>query len=383
MKIGLFTDTFTPQINGVVTVVRMMAREFAALGHEPIVFAPSYPDQPEEPGVRVYRFASRKVNFHPESRLTWPYRRRIPEVLAELDVVHSHTPFSMGLLALWTAKRYGLPHVHTYHTYFSEYRHYIPRPFRPTKRAAERISRAFCDRCDLVLAPSEEMKTALESYGVRTAVEAMPFGIDLEAFARPPRQDVRDALGIPAEAPLLLTAGRLGPEKNFGFLLEATARVLAQQPQAVLVVAGDGPLRNALEAQAAALGLAERVRFTGYLERECLIDAYRQADVFVFASKTETQGIVLLEAQAAGTPVVAVGAMGVLDVVDDGHSGTLVDENPEAFANATLALLEDPALHQRFSQGARSLANANGSAKSCRQLLARYEALRRQPILSH
>lgn len=382
MKIGLFTDTFTPQINGVVTVVQMMVREFSNLGHEAVVFAPAYPDQPQDDGAKVLRFPSRKVNFHPESRLTWPYRRKVPAVLSELDLIHSHTPFTLGLLALWAARHYKLPHVHTYHTYFSEYRHYIPRPIRPTKRAAERISRAFCNRCDLVLAPSEEMKNALSGYGVKTPIEALPFGIDLDAFRQPAHFDLRKAWAVPAQVRVLLTAGRLGPEKNFGFVIDTFARIHREIDNTVLVVAGDGPSRAALEQQAQTLGVADAVRFPGYVERKMLIDCYRQADVFVFASKTETQGIVLLEAQAAGTPVVAVGEMGVLDVVDDGVSGFLVAEDEAAFAQAVLGLLTDEDLYRRFCKGALALARANSSRKTCEHLLVRYQSLLKRPVLT-
>jgi len=382
MKIGLFTDTFTPQINGVVTVVKMMVREFSKLEHEAVVFAPAYPNQPAEDPTKILRFPSRKVNFHPESRLTWPYRRKVPAVLAELDVIHSHTPFALGLLALWAARHYKLPHVHTYHTYFSEYRHYIPRPIRPTKRAAERISRAFCDRCDLVLAPSEEMKNALGGYGVKTPIEALPFGIDLDAFQQPIGFDLRKAWAVDPEAKVLLTAGRLGPEKNFGFVIDAFAHIHREIGDVVLVVAGDGPARKPLEQRAQALGVEDAVRFPGYVERKRLIDCYHQADVFVFASKTETQGIVLLEAQAAGTPVVAVGEMGVLDVVDDGVSGRLVAEDKAAFAQAVLELLKNEATYRHFCEGALALAQANSSSKTCKHLLARYQSLLKRPALA-
>jgi len=375
MRIGLFTDTYAPQINGVSTVVQLMAREFDSWGHASFVFAPSYPERQIEPRERVWRFPSKKVRFHPESRLTWPYRRRVPEALSSLDVVHSHTPFSLGLLALWAAHHYGLPHVHTYHTYFTEYLHYLPRAIRPSKAVAQRASRAFCDRCDLVLAPSAEMKAELERYGLHTPVRAMPFGVDLEAFRGPVEFDLRAELGLASDARLLLTAGRLGPEKNFGFLLDAFAEVHRRVPAAVLALAGDGPARPQLEAQAAELGLGEATRFLGYVERTRLIDCYRAAELFVFASKTETQGIVLLEAQAAGTPPVAVGAMGTLDVVTDGRSGRLDAEEREAFAEAVVSLLSDEPARRALADGARALAAEHSARRSCEALLDLYGEL--------
>lgn len=375
MKIGLFTDTYVPQINGVATVIQMMEKEFRALGHEAIVFAPSYPDQPESEGPAVWRFPSRQVNFHPESRMTWPYRRKVPNILSELDVIHSHTPFSVGLLGLWASRHYRIPHVHTYHTFFSEYRHYIPRPIRPTKKMTERISRAFCNRCDLILAPSEEMKQELDTYEFTTPVEAMPFGIDLDTFNQPIRRDLKKNLNLDSTTKVLLTAGRLGPEKNFSFVIESFAKLKQQFEDVVLVIAGDGSARKGLEQQAASLGVQDAVRFLGYVDRSELVDYYPQADLFVFASKTETQGIVLLESQASGTPVVAIGEMGVLDVVNHGESGYLVEEDLDKFTASVHELLTDDDKHKAFSKGALKLAEAHSAQKTCEDLLKKYEAL--------
>lgn len=375
MKIGLFTDTYAPQINGVTTVIQMMEKEFKALGHEPIVFAPSYPDQPETEGPEVWRFPSRQVNFHPESRMTWPYRRKIPSILSELDVIHSHTLFSVGLLGLWAARHYNIPHVHTYHTFFTEYRHYIPRPIRPSVKMTERISRAFCNRCDLILAPSKEMKQELGNYEFSTPVEAMPFGIDLDTFSQPIRRDLKKNFNLSANTKVLLTCGRLGAEKNFSFVMDSFAQLKKQFDDVVLVIAGDGPAREDLERQAKDLGVQDAVRFLGYVDRSELVDYYPQADLFVFASKTETQGIVLLESQASGTPVVAIGEMGVLDVVNDGQSGYLVKEDLDAFTASVFELLTDDEKHKAFSKGALELAQQHSAQKTCKALMKKYEQL--------
>ncbi len=375
MRIGLFTDTYAPQINGVTTVVQMMQKEFKALGHEPIVFAPSYPDQPETEGPEVWRFPSRQVNFHPESRMTWPYRRKVPSILSELDIIHSHTPFSVGLLGLWASRHYNIPHVHTYHTFFTEYRHYIPRPIRPTKKMTERISRAFCNRCELILAPSEEMKQELDNYEFSTPVLAMPFGIDLDTFSQPIRRDLKKNLNLSSETKVLLTAGRLGPEKNFSFVLDSFAQLKQKLDDVVLVIAGDGAARQDLEQQAAKLGIQKSVIFLGYVDRSELVDYYPQADLFVFASKTETQGIVLLESQASGTPVVAIGEMGVLDVVNDAQSGYLVNEDLDAFTASVFELLTDDEKYKVFSKSAFELAQKHSAQKTCEELMKKYEQL--------
>jgi glycosyltransferase involved in cell wall biosynthesis len=383
MKIGLFTDTYTPQINGVATVVQMMRREFRAMGHDAYIFAPSYPDQSEEGEAgKVWRFPSRKVNFHPESRITWPYRRKVPRVLSELDIVHSHTPFTMGLLGVYASRRNDLPHVHTYHTFFTEYRHYFPRAIRPTKRMTEKISRAFCNRCHYVLTPSDKMRDELGTYDITVPIRAMPFGIDLDTFQREPKWDVKAELGLPDNTRILLTAGRLGEEKNFGFVIESFVKIHEKHPDTVLVIGGDGPARESLENQARMLGIKNAVHFLGYVERDQLVDCYLQSDLFVFASKTETQGIVVLEAQAAGVPVVAIGEMGVLDVVDHGQSGLLVSDNVDEYADAADSILSDSAIYDRYCQGALDLAERHSARRSCEDLIILYEELLKQPALS-
>jgi len=340
LKIGLFSDTYVPQINGVVTVLQTLRRLLDELGHEVFIFAPTYADA--KPEANVYRFASFTYPFHKESRVVIPYKRKTSAVFEALDVVHSHTPFSLGLLALWVARRYKKPHLHTYHTLFTEYRHYVPPPFRPTRGMAERISAAFCNRCDAVTAPSQKMRDELLRYGVKQKIFLLPFGPDLSEFKREPLWEPCRALKISPRTRVLLFAGRLGTEKNLLFLLRAFKRMSESKRDLCLVIAGDGPQRQELEEYATALGVRDQVLFTGYLEHAELIDLYKVADLFVFASKTETQGLVLVEALAAGTPIVAVGAMGVLDIVTDGENGLLADEDEEAFARAAIELLDDP-----------------------------------------
>ncbi len=380
MKIGLFSDTYVPQINGVVTVLQTMRRLLTELGHEVFIFAPTYADaQPEE---GVYRFASFTYPFHKESRVVIPYKRRTSAVFEALDIVHSHTPFSLGLLALWVARRYKKPHLHTYHTLFTEYRHYVPPPLRPTRGMAERISAAFCNRCDVITAPSQKMRDELLRYGVRKKIHIWPFGPDLSEFEKEPLWEPRRALKIPPRTRVLLFAGRLGTEKNLLFLLRAFQRMTDSKRDLLLVIAGDGPQRQELEEHITALGLSDLVLFTGYLEHAKLIDLYKTADLFVFTSKTETQGLVLVEALAAGTPIVAVGAMGVLDIVTDGENGLLVDEDEEAFARAAVGLLDDPQKLSAMKTKALKRAHELSAQGAIQKLVGIYRELCEFPLES-
>ena len=382
MKIGIFSDTFLPQINGVSTVVDVLVRELRELGHQPLLFVPDYPEIPREERVAeeeqgIYRFPSFTFAFHRESRVVLPLNRQAYRRLPELEIIHSHTPFSIGLYALWAAREFQIPHVHHYHTLFTEYRHYLPRPFRPSARLAERISAWFCNSCDVIITPSEPMRRELERYGVSRPIHSLPFGVDLREFQAELDWDARRGLGIPEGAPLLLHAGRIAREKNLRFLLRAFREMLNRKPELWLVLTGNGPQRPELEEYAKELGISDHVVFTGYLPREQLLALYKQADLFVFASKTETQGLVLVEAMAAGTPVVALGALGVLDVVHDGKDGLLLDPEiePQGYATAVVELLHDEGRRRRLAQGARETAEEMSAQRSVRRILEIYHDL--------
>lgn len=375
MKIGIFTDTYTPQINGVTSVVRELERALTRQGHDVYIFAPAYFHEQRCENGHIFRFPALNARFHKESRVVIPYDRRAFSVFKELDVVYSHTPFSMGLVALRAARKYELPHVHTYHTLFTEYLHYLPRFIRPTRRMAERISAAFCNRCDAITTPSVAMREELLKYGVQKPIYILPFGVDLEPFERPLQIDARAALGLEPDERLLLYTGRLGAEKNLKFLLRAFRQILDGSAQPLrLVLAGDGPYRPQLEQYAHELQLHNRVIFTGYIPREQLTDYYRAADLFVFASKTETQGLVLMEAMAAGLPAVAVSAMGVQDVVFHDETGLLVDET--IFAQTALQVLGDPARQARLREGSKRKAREMSIQHSAAQLIEIFERLK-------
>jgi len=375
MKIGFFSDTYCPQINGVSTVLLTLERVFGRMGHQVYLFVPAYQGRRSGANGNTYRFPALPVLYRKESRLAWPRSREARRAFAQLDVVHSHTPFSLGLLAIRVAHKYGLPHVHTYHTLFTDYLHFLPRPLRPTQRMTERISATFCNRCDAVTTPSRPMRQELLSYGIIRPIYALPFGLDMSDFSRPVTHDLHAELQLPPDEQVLICAGRLSQEKNISFVLRAFKLMLARQVKLRLVIAGDGPARAQLEEEARALDLTGWTVFTGYLERNKLIDYYKAADLFVYGSKTETQGIVYSEALASGTPVVAVGEMGVLDVVEDGTTGLLLPEDEKLFAEATVELLHDRERLEEMGRAAIQSAHKESAERSCEQLLEIYRGL--------
>ncbi len=376
LTIGFFTDTYRPQINGVATLLPILERVLRERGHEVYVFAPAYETRRAHlERERIFRFPAFPFWYHKESRVTIPYHREARRVFQQLDVVHSHTPFTMGMLGIRVARRYDIPHLHTYHTLFTEYLHYLPRYLRPSPEFVKRVSRAFCNRCDGVTVPTTPMKEELLSYGIRVPIWVLLFGMDMDAFSGPPKRDVRAELGLSPQEKLLLCAGRLSREKNVSFVLRAFRRVLAHRRDVRLVIVGDGPARAELEQEAQALELGDRVIFTGYRPWDALVDYYKTADLFVYGSKTETQGIVFTEAQAAGLPVVAVGEMGALEAVQDGVTGILTPEDEDAFAQAVLKLLQDEALYSKMSRAAREISERNSVQRSAERLLEIYDEL--------
>ncbi len=379
MKIGMFSDTFTPQINGVTTILLEVNKILKQLGHEPYIFAPQYSkDQPQANG-NIFHFPALKFIFHKESRFILPFNKEASSVFKNLDIVYSHTPFGMGLIAMNVMRKYDLPHVHTYHTHFTEYRHYLPALLRPTKGGAIRIVRAFCNRCDAITAPSQSMKDEIIGYGITKTVHLLTFGVDMELFDAPITIDARAAHNISKDEILLLYAGRLGSEKNNLFLLRAFRQIIDKwkEPKKLkLLFAGDGSDRANLENCAKELKLTGNVIFAGYVERTKLVDYYKAADLFVFASKTETQGIVMTEAMAAGLPVVAVGAMGALDAVYDGETGVLVKDDEQIFSQAVLDLLADEKRNQQLKANSKAKAYEISAQRSTEKLLKIFEELR-------
>jgi glycosyltransferase involved in cell wall biosynthesis len=373
MRIGLFTDMYIPEICGPTNVVHLLREELGRLGHDVYIYAPQYPHHHPEEEEGVFRFRARPFLFYKTSQFALPYSREATRSFQDLDIAHSHTPFSLGAVALGTALRHRIPHVHTYHGYLTEYRHYFPRPLRPPKRAVEEFSALFCNRCTLITTPSAPIKEALIRYGVHRPIHVLPFGVNLRSFEQDSVWSPRSALEIPTEAPLFLCSGRLAREKNLSFLLRAFDEIHARLPEAVLVLTGDGPEREALQNQVRQSGSRHAVIFTGFLDYDKLIDLYRAADLFLFASKTETQGLVLVEAMAGGTPVVAIGELGVVDVVKDNLNGVLVPENEQKFAQAALELWNDRPRYEDLRAGARETAETLSSRNCTLRFLEIYE----------
>lgn len=389
MRIGVFTDSYLPYTSGVVTSITTFNEELRRLGHEVFVFAPKYHGY-RDTDEGVFRFFSVPAPTNPDYALAVPVSPRLALTVGklELDLVHAHSPFNLGWWGARCARRFDLPLVFTYHTLYDQYVHYVPLAGPLARDLAVRYSRRFCDRCDLVITPTRQVEALVSGYGVRAPVRVIPTGVRLERFQQRRAGWLRSTWGIPSDAKVCLFVGRLTREKNLDFLLRAFAMVKAIISEAVLVIVAGGPLEQELKQLAVDLGLGldRDVVFTGRLGYDDVVDAYFDADLFTFASVTETQGLVLVEAMAAGLPVVAVRAFGVSDMVEDGKSGVLVEPDLEQFALQVVGLLRDDSRRAAMAPVARARAESLSSRATAarleheyREVLARHRNRRGEP----
>ena len=354
----MLSDVYFPRVNGVSTSIRTFARALLRMGHRVTLVAPGYGDAaavPDDGGLEIIRLPSRVVFFDPEDRLirARAMRQAIDRLAARpWDVIHVHTPFRAHTLGVRLARRTGRPLVETYHTYFEEYvGHYLPwLPSGVTRRIARATSRRLCHQVDHLIVPSVQMVEVLERYGIRTPHSVIPTGLELAEFIGGDGARFRRRHGIDPGRPTLVTVSRLAVEKNIGFLLEVVARLVGAFPTLLFLVAGEGPDAPRLRARVEQLGLGANVRFFGNLDRECeLLDAYRAGDAFVFASPTETQGLVLLEAMALGVPIVSTAVMGTATVLAGAGSAVVSEEEVGAFADSVARVLRSAELRRALS----------------------------------
>ncbi len=373
MRILYVSDVYFPRVNGVSTSIRTFRRELQAIGHEVIVVAPEYPLPAPAEEAGIVRIAARGVPFDPEDRLM--RSRPLRELAARLgthafDLVHIQTPFAAHYAGLRIARELGVPCVATYHTFFEEYlHHYVP--FAPRAARGAR-GPAGCPPpghpVDALVVPSRAMLSTLTAYGVRSPMTILPTGISFGEFAGGDGAAFRRRHGIPADRPVLVHIGRLAFEKNIDFLLRTLERVRLRHPDVLLLIAGEGPALPHLKRIAQRLRLEANVQFVGYLDRaNALLDCFRAGDVFVFASRTETQGLVLLEAMALGVPVVAIAEMGAIDILEAGEGALVAPPDEQAFAGAVCLLLDSPSLRWRLgAEGRRFAANWDAAPQAQR-----------------
>lgn len=384
MNIGLVSEGYYPVYDGVSNYVANLSHGLREKGHKVYIFAPSYPQHDHDIETNVIRIPSAYPWIMPPYRVAKPWAaKRIFHKLFQqlkLDVIHSQIPSIMLYPAYRTCRELGIPHVVTYHTYLERYLpHYIPAtPKFLARRLAMIYSRSTCRRSECVVVPSRVIKQLLTSYGIKTRIECIPCGIDIETFQGADGLLIRKEFGLTEDDRVLVYAGRLTSEKNIEFILEMLRRLLRDKTTGhlKLLIAGTGRHEENIKKDCVRLGLQDAVLFVGLIEdRRRLADFYAAGDVFVFASLTETFGTVLVEAQASGTPVVAVGDAGTWDAVQDGYGGYLTQPDIEQFTGIVRRLLLNAELHKEQSQMAAEYARRFSLNTTTMRLLEVYDGL--------
>jgi glycosyltransferase involved in cell wall biosynthesis len=384
MRVLMVSDVHFPRVNGVSTSIESFRRRLADEGVEVRLVVPRYGDEADEPGV--VRVAGRPLPGDPEDRLVgWrAMHRAVETAAADCDLVHIQTPFVAHYAGLAAARRLGLPAIATYHTLFEEcLHHYAPwLPAAGVRAAVRAFSRRQCNALDGVVVPSSAMRERLLAYGVRAPLVVLPTGVPVDRFAAAGDDEAaafRAAHGIPAGRPVALYVGRVSHEKNIGFLVEAVRRARAEVPDLLLLITGEGPALDELRATVDALDLDRSVRFLGYLDRRHELPAcYRAADLFVFASRHETQGLVLIEAMAAGTPVLALSAMGTADILAPGQGCIVPPDDVGAFAAALVNFFGQHRAWAHLGSEAAAYAGRWSERALAERLATHYRQLRRR-----
>lgn len=358
MNIGVFTDSFRPYASGVVRSIELFSREYTNRGHLVHIFCPEYPHMHSLKEEGVYRFISVPWPTMTDFSLPIPISTNLNKKIEHLglDIIHVHSPFLLGRLGARAARHHKLPLVFTFHTLYEQYVHYFPFVETTSKKVIKAIARNFSNSCNVVVAPTQLVEDYLRSIGIDTAVVKIPTGIDMGEFKDLDRDWLRNNYGVRPEEKVLLFVGRLGKEKNVAFLIKSFQVVLKSISDCRLVLAGKGPQEDFLRQLCRQLGIENKVIFTGELSRQQIVHCYASSDLFVFPSVTDTQGLVIGEAKAAGVPVVAIRAFGPAEMVKDNEDGILTELSLPAFTEAILKLLKDRDLYARMKK--QSLINA-------------------------
>ena len=374
MRVLIFSNTYQPSTSGVVTSVTLFRQGLIDANHEVHLIVPQYEGY-EDKDPYIFRFPALDLSDRIDISLVLPFQPLIEPTVRGImpHIIHSQHPVWLGDLAVTFAHDLRVPLVFTFHTRYDEYaQSYVPIVAGLASRVAEEVVKRYMRQCTHIVAPTPAIRDLiLHEYPIETPVSVVPSPVDLRRYQDLNTKRIRGEYGLdPYE--LLLYMGRVAKEKGLDFLIRAFAKVAAERPQARLLLVGDGPYRRALENLVQRLGLSNQVIFTGSVPHEEIPDYASAADLFVFSSVTDTQGLVLVEAMAAGVPVVAVEAPGPIDVLAEG-GGVLVPTKEDAFVEAVLSLLMDEGRREEMGEEARRMAQRYSVSVTTKKMLAVYE----------
>ena len=359
MKIALFSDTFAPQVNGVANTVKISARVLSEMGHEVRVYTVSKKSGKEltsESGnlFKVITLPSVEVPFYPGERFYLPLGfSSINLRNFKPDIIHVHTPFSVGLEGMGLAKFFRIPLVGTHHTFFNHYLKHIHLDYGWARKFSWSITTAFYNQTDIVISPTRSLKNELCSCGLKKPVEILSNSINFQIFNSKPANKLGKNLSF-------VYMGRVSYEKSIGEVIRAAAKVFKKIPEAKLVIIGDGPEKEKLEGLSKKLGIQNNITFTGFLHGQSLVDALSANDIFVTASKSENMPLAVLEAMSVGLPIIAVSSLGMSEIVEhEGNGFLLADENTEKtieqIADKIRVLFDNDALRENFRKRSTEL----------------------------
>ncbi|HZH99379.1 MAG TPA: glycosyltransferase [Fimbriimonadaceae bacterium] len=372
LRIAIFSDSALPILNGVSVSIQSLVSELRNQGHSVTIFtakSPGYKDS----DPNIYRFPAIETPWTKGYPLAYPpfmgtlrkFRRHT------FDVIHTHTPFTIGFVGLRWAESHEIPIVSTYHTLYDRYAHYIP--FFPRRYIRFKIAKHtnfYYNHVDHVITPSVASYKWLRRHSVTTPTSVVPTGTPPRGFID--RAEMRHRLGIPPGQRIMLYVGRIAREKNLPALFAMAARVIAEEPDVRLWLVGDGPYRQEALAMARELGIGDRVQFVGFVPREHVDRYYAAADLFVFSSITETQGLVVQEAMTYGLPAIAVAGGGASAAIQNGENGFVAKNEVEDFTAHVLRVLRDEDLFSRLSEGASRTVRSYTTADMARAVLQVY-----------
>ncbi|MDH3943575.1 MAG: glycosyltransferase [Anaerolineae bacterium] len=379
MRIGMMVDIYKPHVSGVTNHIALNKKYMEAAGHEVFIFTFGGEDfQDDESNVIRSEGISFEVpQVEGRVNLNFKYNRRARKLLETMDVVHAHHPFISGILAMRYCRPRGIPIVFTNHTrYDLYYQAYLPMlPENLGERFLHMYMPYFCKSCDLVIVPSASIRQVLQSFGVFSELEVVPNGVDLSQIRINLDAMDRSAAGFSEQDVVCIFVGRLGPEKNIPLLLKAFSEATKTHEHGRLLLVGDGPDRKKFESEAATMGMADKVLFTGSVPYENMPGYLGMADMFVTASVTEVHPLTVMEAMAAGLPVLGIHSPGIADTVKDGVTGRLSNGQPEDFRAKLSKMFEDVEARKKMGQQAFQDANDFSIEITSHLLLEKYREL--------
>lgn len=379
MHIAIFTNNYLPNPYGVSGSIESFRKQFEKLGHKVFIFAPNYKNYKDE-NPNVFRYPALDIKYKIKFPIVIPYSLKIDKIIEDLpiDIIHSQHPNLLGSVAKKWARKKKVPLVFTWHTLYDQYAHFVP--LIPKKLSSSYIIKKavnYADSCDFVVTPTNSVREMIRKWGVQNEnIEPVATGIEEAFYQNPDETVIRDKFHVKKEEKLLLLVSRLTQEKNIEFLFNSIFRVLKNKDNVKFIVVGEGCLVSKLKKMVAYNNLKGRVIFAGIVSKKELKNYYVAGDVFVYSSKSETQGMIISEAMYMGLPIVAVDAPGVCDLVQDEINGFLVSEDEKEFAMAVEKLIADENQRNKFSTESKRIAQENFTDKVCSdKMLEIYKSL--------